>query len=176
MYSRTWVPWMRSIKDSANRAKYKRKTSFSFAFPRCSLSWTRSVKGTIKWVEYKKKTHFSFCIPHIISASKPYHFPLADNILLPHLYIPYVQNVTRTAQQFQWIYPAISMNLQTNFNEFTQQIKLNCSANQFVFLGKSICFPRQINLFCWEKYLSYRCKPLYFILLHTIGNTLANSI
>ena len=32
------------------------------------------------------------------------------------------------------------MNLQTNFNEFTQQIKLNCSANQFVFLGKSICF------------------------------------
>ena len=23
------------------------------------------------------------------------------------------------------------MNLQTNFNEFTQQIKLNCSVNQF---------------------------------------------
>ena len=28
------------------------------------------------------------------------------------------------------------MNLQTNFNEFTQQIKLNCSVNQFTFLGK----------------------------------------
>gem|GEM_PF-4954693 len=36
----------------------------------------------------------------------------------------------------------------SNFNEFTQQIKLICSVNQFVFLGKSICFPRQINLFC----------------------------
>ena len=30
---------------------------------------------------------------------------------------------------------------------FPQQINLFSSANQFVFLGKSICFPRQINLF-----------------------------
>ena len=35
-----------------------------------------------------------------------------------------------------------------------QQINLNCSANQFVFLSKSICFPQQINLLCRAMWLS----------------------
>ena len=59
------------------------------------------------------------------------------------------------------------MNLQTNFNEFTQQIKLNCSvnqftssANQFVFLGKSICFAEK-NIFHIgvNHYISYYYTP-----------------
>ena len=64
LYSRTWVTKMQSIKVSANRAKYKRKTRFSFVFP--SVSNLEAQASKVRLSERKTKENtFSFDFPNV---------------------------------------------------------------------------------------------------------------
>ena len=55
-----------------------------------------------------------------------------------------------------------------------QQINLFSSANQFILLSKSICFPRQINLICSPILRLKRNNMLYFSKLHAFHDLLTN--
>ena len=89
-------------------------------------------------------------------------------------------------RQIQWIWSANSMNLHLRWifhltpipicceryaSFIGVQINLFCSAIQFVFLGNSICFPRQFNLLCWATKHPQACNTLYTSILHGFSTT-----